>query len=71
MDNVQFVIEKKSMIESDNTIQAEGLGDFLKKLEKISAKAGKKTANIVLKKLARAAEIEANIATAAAKRNPK
>ena len=35
---------KKSMIVSDNTIEAEGLGDFFKSLGKISAKAGKKIA---------------------------
>ena len=33
---------KKSMIVSDNTIKAEGLGDFFKNLGKNSAKAGKK-----------------------------
>ena len=35
---------KKSMIVSDNTIKAEGLGSFFKNLEKISAKASKKLA---------------------------
>ena len=30
------------MIVSDNTIQAEGLGDFFKKLGKVSSKAAKK-----------------------------
>ena len=35
---------KKTMIVSDNVIQAEGLGDFFKNLGKISAKAGKKLA---------------------------
>ena len=33
---------KKSIIVSDNTIQAEGLGDFLKNLGKFSTKPGKK-----------------------------
>ena len=33
---------KKSMIVSDNTIKAEGLGSFFKNLGKISSKAGKK-----------------------------
>ena len=33
---------KKSMIVSDNTIQAEGLIDFFKKLGKVSGKAAKK-----------------------------
>ena len=40
---------KKSMIVSDNTIQAEGLGDFFKNLGKLSAEAGKKLATNVLK----------------------
>ena len=31
---------KKSIFVSDNTIQAEGLGDFFKKLGKISTKPG-------------------------------
>ena len=35
---------KKTMIVSDNVIQAEGLGSFFKNLGKISAKAGKKLA---------------------------
>ena len=44
MEDAWFVIEKKTMIVSDNVIQAEGLGDFFKNLGKISAKAGKKLA---------------------------
>ena len=36
--------KKKTMIVSDNVIQAEGLGSFFKNLGKISAKAGKKLA---------------------------
>ena len=62
---------KKSMIVSDNTIQAEGLGDFFKNLGKLSAKAGKKLVTNVLKNPGRALEIGANVATAAASRNPK
>ena len=62
---------KKSIIVSNNTIQAEGLGTFLKNLGKISAKAGKKIATNALKKPARFLEIGANVATAAAGRNPK
>ena len=54
---------KKSMIVSDNTIQAEGLGSFFKNLGKIPAKAGKKLATNAL--------IGANVATAAESRNPK
>ena len=63
--------KKKSMIVSDNVIQAEGLGDFFKNLGKLSARAGKKLATNVLKNLGRALEIGANMATAAASRNPK
>ena len=62
---------KKSMTVSDNTIKAEGLGDFFKNLGKVSAKAGKKLAKNVLKNPGRALEIGANIATAAATKNPK
>ena len=62
---------KKSMIVSDNTIQAEGLSDFFKNLGKLSAKAGKELAANVLKNPGRALEIGANVATAAASRNPK
>ena len=68
---VQFVTEKKSTTVSDNTIKAERLGSFFKKLGKISAKAGKKLANNALKNPARFLEIGANVATAAANRNPK
>ena len=62
---------KKSMIVSDNTIKAEGLGSFFKNLGKISSKTGKKLATNVLKNPSRALEIGANIATAAATKNPK
>ena len=60
---------KKSMIVSDNTIQAEGLGDFFKKLGKFSGKAAKKTATNALKNPSRFLEIGANVA--AASRTPK
>ena len=36
---------KKSKTVSDNTIKAEGLGSFFKKLGKFSAKTGKKSSN--------------------------
>ena len=62
---------KKSMIVSDNTIQAEGLGGFFKNLGRISAKAGKKLATNVSKNAGGALEITSNIATAAATKNPK
>ena len=62
---------KKSMIVSDNTIQAEGLGSFFKNLGRFSAKAVKKLATNVLKNPGRALELTSNIATAAATKNPK
>ena len=62
---------KKSMIVTDNTTKAEGLSSFFKNLGKLSAKAGKKLATNVLKNPGRALEIGANVATAAASRNPK
>ena len=62
---------KKTMIVSDNVIQAEGLGDFFKNLGKISAKAGKKLAKNVLSNPGRALDLTAKIATAAASRSPK
>ena len=68
---VQFVIEKKSMTVSDNTIKAEGLGSFFKKLGKFSAKASKKLATNALKNLARFLGIGANVAAATASGNPK
>ena len=62
---------KKSMIVSDNTIQAEGLGDFFKNLGKKGLNVSKKMAKNVLKNPSRALDFTANIATAAAPRNPK
>ena len=62
---------KKSMIVSDNTIQAEGLGDFFKNLGKKGLNVSKKMAKNVLNNPTRALDITANIATAAASRNPK
>ena len=62
---------KKTMIVSDNVIQAEGLGSFFKNLGKISAKAGKKLAKNVLSNPGRALDLTAKIATAAASKSPK
>ena len=62
---------KKTMIVSDNVIQAEGLGDFFQNLGKASSKAAKKLAKNALKNPSRFLEIGANVATAAASRNPK
>ena len=58
------------MIVSDNVIQAEGLGDFFKKLGKKSAEAGKKLAKNVLSNPGRALDKTAKIATAAASKSP-
>ena len=63
--------KRKSMIVSDNTIQAEGLGDFFKNLGKVSSKAAKKLATNALKNPSRFLEIGANVATAAVSKNPK
>ena len=62
---------KKTMIVSDNVIQAEGLGSFFKNLGKISAKASKKLAKHVLSNPGRALDLTAKIATAAATKSPK
>ena len=62
---------KKTMIVSDNVIQAEGLGDFFKNLGKISSRAGKKLAKNVLSNPGRALDLTAKIATAAATKSPK
>ena len=61
----------KSLIVSDNTIQADGLGDFFKTLGNISAKAGKKLAVNVLRNSRRASDLTAKTATAAATKSPK
>ena len=62
---------KKSMTVSDITIQAEGLGDFFKNLGKKGLNVSKKLAKNVLSNPTKASDITANIATAAASRNPK
>ena len=67
---VQFVIEK-SLTVSDNTIQAEGLGDFFKKLGKKGLNVSKEMAKNVLKNPGRALEIGATVGSAFASRSPK
>ena len=62
---------RKSMTVSDNIIQAEGPRSLFKNLGRIPAKASKKLATSVLKNPGRVLEIRANVATAAASRNPK
>ena len=59
------------MIVSDNTIRAEGLGDFFKNLGKKGLNVSKKMAKDVLSNPTRAIDLTAKIATAAASRNPK
>ena len=59
------------MIVSDNTIRAEGLGDFLKNLGKKGLNLSKKLAKNVLSNPTRALDLTAKIATAAASRNFK
>ena len=57
----------KSLIVSDQTISAEGLGDFFKHIGKAAKNVGKK----ILKNPGRALELAANIGTAAASKNPR
>ena len=59
------------MIVSNNTIQAEGFGDFFSKLGKKDLLCQKRWQKNVLENPSRALDITANIATAAASRNPK
>ena len=63
--------KRKSLIVSDNTIKAEGLGDFFKNLGKKGLKVSKKMAKNVLSNPGRALDLTAKIATAAASRNSK
>ena len=62
---------KKSMPVSDNTIKAEDLGDFFKKLGKKGLNVSKRMAKKVLSNLRRALDLTAKIATADASRNSK
>ena len=57
----------KSLIVSDQTIQAEGLGDFFRGVGKAAKNVGKK----ILNNPGRALEIAANIGTAAGSKNPR
>ena len=70
---IEFLVGKcvicnrmKSIIVSDNTIQAEDLGDIFKNLGKKTLNVSKKIAKIVLKNPGRALEIGANVGTAEA-----
>ena len=59
------------MIVSDNTIKAEGLGDFFKNLSKKGLNVSKEMAKNVLSNPGRALGLTAKIATAAACQNSK
>ena len=63
--------KRKSMIVSDNVIQAEGLGDFFKNLGKKGLNISKTMAKNVLTNPGRALDLTAKIATAAASKNSK
>ena len=62
---------KKTMIVSDNVIQAEGLGNFFKNLDKKGLNVSKKMAKNVLSNPGRALDLTAKSTTAAASRNSK
>ena len=68
---VQYVIEKKPLTVSNNTIQAGSLGDFFKNLGKKRTSCIKKMTNNVINNPRKAMDITANIATAAATRISK
>ena len=57
--------KRKSMIVSDNVIQAEGLGDFFKSLGQKGLNVSKKMAKNVLSNPGRASDFTAKLATAA------
>ena len=59
------------MIVPDNVIQAEGFGDFFKRLGKKGLNVSKKMAKNVLSNPGRALDLTAKIATATASRNSK
>ena len=59
-----YVIEKKLMIKSDNTIKAESLGDFFKNLGKKGLNVSEKMAKNVLSNPGRTLNLTAKIATA-------
>ena len=69
--NCSICNRKKSMTVSDDTIKAEGLGDFFKNLGKKGLNVSKRMAKNVLSNPGRALDLTAKIATAAASRNSK
>ena len=62
---------KKLMTVSDNTLEAEGLGNFFKNLDKKGLKVSIKMAKNELSNQGRALDLTAKIATATASRNSK
>ena len=62
---------KKSMMVSDNTIQAESLADFFNNLGNKGLNVSKKMSKNVISNPGRALDLTAKIATAAASRNSK
>ena len=69
--NCSICNRKKSMTVSDDTIKAEGLGDFFKNLGKKGLNVSKKMARNVLSTPGRALDLTAKLATAAVSRNSK
>ena len=65
--NCMICNRNKSLIVSDRTVDAEGLGDFFKHLGSAVKNVGKK----ILNNPGRSLEIAANIGTAAASKNPR
>ena len=59
------------MIVSDNTIEAESLGDFFKNIGENGPNVSKTMADNVLKNLGRALEIGANVGSAFASKKPE
>ena len=68
---VQIVTEKKSMTVNDNTIQAEGLGDFFEVLGKKGLNVSKKMAKNVLSNPRPALDSTTKIATVAVSKKSK
>ena len=71
MGKIHYVIDKKSMVVSNKTIEAESLSEFFKNLGTSSVEVGNKLAKSVMKFPSRALHITVNIATAASSRSPK
>ena len=65
------LVEKKSMIVSDNTVQAESLRKFFKNLGKKGINVPRKVAKNVMKNPGRAYETEANVGSTFASRSRK